>query len=201
MKLCPHILERKKSGNPERTHVDLAFGNIKKRGDTEAGIEFYQNKKESWVCFVEAKLDKDVRTGTTHDDKRNQIIRIIDNLICFQKDDKFPQNLFFALLTPKLFRENPKSKLYGYKMNEYKTPKDILDDIKKSQIPERRQKNWCYPEDLEDRIKMLKITWITYEEIFEKEYEIMGLDLTTIEKEPEKIEKIEKRLNVLANGV
>ena len=105
------------------------------------------------------------------------------------------------VLTPKIFRENPKSKLYGYKMNEYKTPKDILDDIKKSQIPERRQKNWCYPEDLEDRIKMLKITWITYEEIFEKEYEIMGLDLTTIEKEPEKIEKIEKRLNVLANGV
>lgn len=84
-----------KSGNSEKdTHVDLAFGNIKKRGDTGAGIEFYQNKKDSWVCFVEAKLDGDVSAGTKHDDKRNQIIRIIDNLICFQKNGKFPQKLF-----------------------------------------------------------------------------------------------------------
>ena len=104
-------------------------------------------------------------------------------------------------MTPRLYRDKTTEKLYGSLINRYKNPKHIRDDIKKSQIPERRQKNWCYPEDLEDRIKMLKITWITYEEIFEKEYEIMGLDLTTIEKEPEKIEKIEKRLNVLANGV
>lgn len=198
----PLSSRRGKSGNSEgNTKLDLAFGNIKNRANTKSGIEYDPEKKGSWVCFVESKLLSDCSTKVSHDPLKNQIIRVIENLLCFQKDDKFPQNLFFALLTPKIFRENPKSKLYGYKMNEYKTPKDILDDIKKSQIPERRQKNWCYPEDLEDRIKMLKITWITYEEIFEKEYEIMGLDLTTIEKEPEKIEKIEKRLNVLANGV
>jgi len=191
-----------KSGNSEgNTKLDLAFGNIKNRGNTKSGIEYDPEKKGSWVCFVESKLFSDCSTNVSHDPLRNQIIRVIENLLCFQKDSKFPQNLFFTLLTPRLFRENPKSKLYGYKMDEYKNPKDILDAIRTSPIPERYKGNWCYPEDLEDRIKLLKITWITYEEIFEKEYEIMGLDLTTIEKEPEKVEKIEKRLNVLANGV
>ena len=187
-----------KSGNPERTRVDLAFGNIKKRGDTGAGIEFYQNKKDSWVCFVEAKLKEDVSPGTKHDDKRNQIIRIIDNLICFQKNCKFPQKLFFAMLTPRLYRDKPTKKLYASLMNRYKNPKYIMDDISLSQKPERHKPDWNYPEDPEDRIKLLKINWVTYEEILEKEYGIKRLDLTSFEKVPE---KIEKRFNELANGL
>jgi hypothetical protein len=187
-----------KSGNPERTHVDLAFGNIKKRGNTGAGIEFYQNKKESWVCFVEAKLDKDVSTGTTHDDKRNQIIRIIDNLICFQKNGQFPQKLFFALLTPRSYRDKTTEKLYGSLIKRYKNPKHIRDDILRSRIPERHQPDWNYPDDLEDRIKLLKITWVTYEEIFEKEYEIRDHDLATRKMIPE---KIENRLNELGDSI
>ena len=187
-----------KSGYPEKTHVDLAFGNIKKRGDTGAGIEFYQNKKDSWVCFVEAKLEEDVSTGTIHDDKRNQIIRIIDNLICFQKNGKFPQKLFFAMLTPRSYRDKPTERHYGFLINRYKNPKYIMDDISLSQKPERHQPDWNYPEDPEDRIKLLKITWVTYEEILEKEYGTKRLDLTSLEKVPE---KIEKRFNELANGL
>ena len=190
------------SGKSEgNTKLDLAFGNIRLRKNTQSGIEYDPERKGSWVCFVEGKLLSDSSTRVSYDLLRNQIIRVIENLLCFQKDGKFPQDLFFTLLTPRLFRENPESKLYGYKMGEYKNPKNIMDDIKLSSILERYQEGWNYPGDLEDRIKLLKINWVTYEEIFEKEYGITGLDLTTLEKEPEKIEKIKKRLNELANGV
>lgn len=131
-----------KSGNSEgNTKLDLAFGNIKNRANTKSGIEYDPEKKGSWVCFVESKLLSDCSTKVSYDPLRNQIIRVIENLLCFQKDGKFPQNLFFTLLTPRLFRENPKSRLYGYKVNEYKNPKNIMDDIKMSSILERRQRN------------------------------------------------------------
>ena len=150
-------------------------------------------------CFVEAKLDGDVSTGTTHDDKRNQIIRIIDNLICFQKKGKLPQKLFFALLTPRSYRDKNTEKRYGYLIKRYKNPNNIRDDLLLSRIPERHQSDWNYPEDLEDRIKLLKITWVSYEEIFEKEYGIRDLDLATKKKIIP--EKIENRLNELGDSI
>lgn len=191
-----------KSGNSEgNTKLDLAFGNIRLRENTQSGIEYDPKKKGSWVCFVESKFFSDCSTAVYYNPLRNQIIRVIENLLCFQGGGKFPKNLFFTLLTPRLFRDNPKSRLYSYKIDEYKDFKNIIDDIKLSAIPERHKKNWCYPDHLEDRIKLLKITWITYEEIFEKEYDIIELDLTSPKKEPEKIKKIEKRLKELANGL
>lgn len=191
-----------KRGNSEgNTKLDLAFGNIKRRGKTDAGIEYNSKEKSSWLCFVEAKLFSDCSTLVSYDPLRNQIIRVIENLLCFQGGREFPQNLFFTLLTPRLFRDNPKSRFYGYKIDEYEDPKNIIKDIGLSPIPERRQRNWCYPDHLKDRTKLLKITWITYEEIFEKEYDIIKLDLTNLKKEPNKLEKINHRLKELASSI
>lgn len=189
-------------GNSEgNTKLDLAFGNIKLRKNTQSGIEYDYEKKGSWVCFVEAKLFSDCSAVVSYDPLRNQIIRVIDNLLCFQRDGNFPQNLFFTLLTPRLFRDNPKSRFYGYKIDEYKDPKNIIKDISLSPISKRCQRNWCYPDRLEDRIKLLKTAWITYEEIFEKEYDIFKLDLTNPKKEPKKLEQIKHRLKELANSI
>ncbi|GAH87108.1 unnamed protein product, partial [marine sediment metagenome] len=100
------------SGNTEgNTKLDLAFGDIRKRGDTKAGIEF--GKKNNWVCFVEAKLYSDCSTSVSYDPFRNQITRVIENLITFQSDHEYPDRTFFCLLTPRIFKQRPFSKLYG----------------------------------------------------------------------------------------
>lgn len=101
-------------------------------------------------------------------------------------------------MTPRSYRDKTTEKRYGSLINRYKNPKHIMDDILLSRIPERHEPDWNCPEDLEDRIKLLKITWVTYEEILEKEYRIKRLDLKSLEKVPE---KIEKRFNELANGL
>lgn len=198
------------SGNAEgNTKIDLAFGAIRIRKNTQSGIEYNYDcarGERNWVCFVEAKLFSDCSTKVSYDPLKNQIARVIENLVCFQGNGNFPEKLFFTLLTPRLFKSNPKSRLYGYKMNDYEDNRNVIEDINLSRIEkrieERNLMNWSYP-DLTDRLKTLKIKWITYEEIFEKEYSISELDLTDFKKMQKngKTEGIVKRLKELANGV
>lgn len=169
------------SGNSEgNNRIDLAFGNIKKRGNTETGIEYEYAKDGSWVCFVEAKLFTDCRSYLTYDPLKNQIVHLIENLLCFQENGNFPEKLFFTLLTPRLFRDHPESRFYGYKIRDYVDADKIINDIKRSIIPKRHQQDWNYPDNLEERIRLLKINWITFEEILKYEYKIINLDLTNL---------------------
>lgn len=168
---------RKHEGN---TQLDLAFGNIKNRGNTKSGIEYNQNMKGSWVCFVEGKLYADCSTQVKYDPLRNQLERIIENLLCFQKNGNFPKKLYFTLLTPRLFKNNDEAKLYGYKMKEYQDRNNILNDIKSARNKKVNMSKWKYPE-IEERIENLSLKWITYEEIIGEEYDLIDCDVTEID--------------------
>ncbi len=165
--------------------IDLCFGSIRKRENTSLGIEFDLMGEESWVCFVEAKYFSDCSTTVSNDPLRNQIVRVIENLLCFQADGKYPEKLFFTLLTPRRFKENPKSRLYGYKMEEYKEINNILCDIALSNLKIREQAHWSYP-CLKERVKLLHLNWVCYEDIFEREFGIGKIDLTknNLERDP-----------------
>jgi len=160
---------KEKAKNSEgNSKIDVAFGGIKKRGSTESGIEF--SSQNDWVCFVEAKLFSDCSAGTEYDPFRNQLARIIENLICFQ-DSKgnFPERIYFTLLTPRIFKERPFYKLYGFKYFEYQDRNNLKKEFELSKIiPRSNQKNWQYPSDTMKRLKALKLNWVTYEEIFEE---------------------------------
>ncbi len=172
------IPPRERTGN---THLDLSFGGIKRRSGTASGIEYDPNG-ESWVCFVEGKLFSDCSTQVRHDPLRNQLVRVIENLLYFQKDGDFPDEVYFTLLTPRLFQENKNSKLYGYKMQEYRNEDNILKDIRSCRLEKRYRDNWEYP-DIEERVGLLKLGWVTYEEILEEEYGFEGLDVTDLDQE------------------
>lgn len=183
------------------TKIDLCFGSIRKRENTELGIEFDPKDEESWVCFVEAKYFSDCSTAVSNDPLRNQIIRVLENLLCFQADGKYPKKLFFTLLTPRLFKENSKSRLYGYKMEEYKEINNILSDIALSNLKIREQMHWSYP-CLKERVKLLRLYWVCYEDIIEREFGINKIDLTKKDLERDAdVGYVIEELKKVTNGV
>ncbi len=161
------------------TQLDVALGSIQNRDSTDSGIEF--NPSGSWVCFVEGKLFADCSTRVRYDPLRNQLIRIIENLLCFQKEGDFPDKLYFTLLTPRFFKENKQPKLYGYKMQEYRDEQNPLSDIESCRLEKRSRRSWGYP-DIEERVGRLGLRWVTYEEILEEEYELEELDVTDLDE-------------------
>jgi hypothetical protein len=171
-------------GNAEgNTKLDLAFGHVARRGTTAAGITYGPQKEGSWVCFVEAKCLSDCSTTVSYDPLRNQLARVIENLLCFQAERNFPERIFFTLLTPRLFleKENKNARLYGYKMSEYReNPERILADINQCKIEWRPGFG---PEhlDLRTRLAALHLNWVSYEDLLEPE---MGADLDIV-REPE----------------
>jgi len=160
-------------GNTEgNTHLDLAIGHFIRRGGRDSGGIKFNHVDNSMVCFIEAKMYSDLSTGTTHDKLRNQMTRVIENLLCFQNEaGKFPDDICFTLLTPRAFKLNPKSRLYGYKYFDYLKDLSINGslieyDINQLDIPKRYESNWKYP-IIASRLKKLRLNWVTYEDIFE----------------------------------
>jgi len=146
-----------------RTSIDLALGTISCREKTKGGMQL-DDSKNTWVCFCEMKYNSDISTGTTHDSKRNQLLRVIENALFFRSSDsgRYADKVCVTLVTPEVFRHaNVKSRLYQYKYEEYKNdPSTIISDLHKcSQKP-----NWPSP-DIK-RIDSLCLNWITYEELF-----------------------------------
>ena len=170
---------RKREGN---SRIDLAAGAIQQRGSTDSGIEPAPNA--TWVGFVEAKVLSDCSTTVANDPLRNQITRVIENLLCFQTAGRHPERLHFSLLTPRYLREaaNRRSRLYGYKFDEYKQdPTAILRDIALCKIPERAPEGtWMYPSSLEAHVGKLSLHWAAYEDVFDAEPGLHGLDLMEI---------------------
>ena len=177
----PLSIKKGKSGKSEgNSKIDLAFGAIKPRGNTGCGIE-YNSKSNDFVCFVEAKYLSDCSLKTKHDILRNQLTRIIENLLCFQGDGMLPERLHFVLITPQLFKDNYWNRLYGHLFMKYQKNKlTILEHIQKSEISNRNSANWSYPESLENRINQLSLHWVSYEEIFKKILNIEIEDVTKI---------------------
>ena len=195
-----------KTDTEGNTHLDLAFGHLEKRGKTESGIMYSKPDKEnSKVCFIEAKFLSDLSTGTSHDKCRNQMTRVIENLLCFQgfQDDsvKFPDDICFTLLTPRTFKLNPKSRLYGYKFLEYSndliTSNSLIEyDINQLNIEKRfdvnKKNKWKYP-ILSERLKALRLNWATYEDIFEV-FLKRSIDLLNNDKRKSTFDELTKRL-------
>jgi len=160
------------------TKLDLALGSIQRRGKTEAGIEFEPptpagNPSDSWVCFVEAKWLSDCSADVSHDPFRNQLTRVIENLICFgnTESDIQPERFYFTLVTPRAFKRDGDrpQKLYGYKMREYMDDRDaLLSDIKLSKFPWRRGVD-VKGDEFRARLQpdRLTLTWTTFEDVLQ----------------------------------
>lgn len=176
-----------RQGHTEKnTHLDIAFGSIASRPKlgskqlSKSGIQYDHQNDDGWVCFVEGKYDSELSKQTKYDSSKNQLTRVVENALCFQGGGCFPKKLYVALLTPKAYLHDCKKNYYK-KLKEYEKPENILKDIESSQIQRRPpQKDWKYPDNIEERIKLLTINWITYEDIIGREFKISDLDLTNL---------------------
>jgi len=153
---------RSREGN---THLDLALGNIDLRNGTVSGIELGKSE-HNWICFVEFKWYSDIAGSVSYDKHRNQLARVIENAIYFNREDQFAQQVHVTLVTPEIFKSyKTKSRLYQYKFVEYsqtaETPGTLALDLAASSLQLR-----CPCNNIHERLDNLHLHWITYETLF-----------------------------------
>lgn len=151
-----------------QTHLDLALGSIELREGTGSGIEL-SNDSYSWICFCEMKWYSDISYNVSHDQRRNQLARVIENAICFQNRGKYAERVHVTLVTPRVFLgSDPKSRLYQYKFEEYsKNPLSIKKDLDLCRLLKTDRKDWKYPDDVDKRISKLAFRHVSYEDLIE----------------------------------
>jgi hypothetical protein len=196
--LSPRLGKRGKD-HEANSKIDLALGAIARRGDAMDGngIGFDPAAPASWACFVEAKFLSDCACKIRNDLYRNQLERDIESLLCFQAGGRTPDRLYFTLLTPRKFKERPRTRLYGYRMEEYGENRDLLvQDILNFATPGRRKHGQVYP-DIRTRAGVLKITWATYEDILEPALGQRPVDTLV----PESISALRSWLEDIAAGL
>ena len=160
--------------NEGNTHLDLALGGITDRNDTNNGIKYCPNFVKQ-VCFCEMKWESDISTSVTNSLRRNQIARVIDNLISFQDDaQNRPEEFYFTLVTPSVFvqEKGSYSRLYGYKIKEYSDqntgPQSLQSDLN-CNLKVRRTADWKYPDQYTRNaiLKKLVVKHVSYEAIID----------------------------------
>jgi hypothetical protein len=116
------------------------------------------NPKNGFAVIIEAKVLSDISYETTYDAMRNQIAGNIDVMLeenkelCHPLDKRNLDKTLFLLVAPKVFKDNPSSRLYGYKFNEYKAnPRSLSDDL-----PHRKNCDW---QNISSRLG-----WLTWED-------------------------------------
>ena len=116
------------------------------------------NSKNGFAVVCEAKVLSDISYQVTYDVMRNQIARNVDVMLdenrnlCPPLDSRDPEKTLFLLLTPRTFQDNLSSRLYGYKLNEYKNnPKSLGQDL-----PHRRDRDWTAISK--------RLGWLTWED-------------------------------------
>ena len=121
------------------------------------------NPKNNFSVIIEAKVLSDISYSVTYDTMRNQIARTIDVMLeenttlCDPLNNRDPKETLFLLITPRCFQENPQSRFYGYKFNEYKNnPESIRADL-----PHREPND-----ELKDISK--RLGWLTWEDLNEE---------------------------------
>jgi len=149
--------------NESNTVLDLALGNIGRRGSSESGIEL---SDRGMINFCEFKYEADIDGSTTKDIKRNQLERIIETALTFQREGLYASQVVVTLVTPKTFMSPlKKSKLYQYKFLEYEeSTENIKSDLEGSRHPINERGDWRYP-DIDERLKTLELRWVSLEEI------------------------------------
>lgn len=163
--------------NESNTIADLALGAVRQRARKASGIEFDTASRNPWACFVEAKYLNDCDFMSTYDPVRNQLERDIESLLCFQRNGARPTDLYFTLLTPRRLQSQPRSRLYGVRMQEYLADRTrVIADIERCTIPVRTTDGQVYP-DLCERVGALRLRWVTYEDILEPALGLTGIDV------------------------
>lgn len=160
---------RKSEGN---TNIDLAIGAIAGRDDKDGGVQFDPELGDS-VTFCEMKWYSDISAKVTHDQHRNQLSRVIENAITFQGNGRLVPKVTVTLITPEIFRDtHPKSRLYHYKIEEYRRdPEILLEEWQRSyaQMEKRSQPGWEYPDESHVR-EMLEsgfaLRHLSFEQLF-----------------------------------
>lgn len=126
------------------SHILASACNKKKlEGSTQVDAIII-NPDNGFGVIIEAKVLSDISISITYDLLRNQIARTID--VMLEKNEKMkppfidrnPDKTIFLLLTPKLFKNNPWSRFYGYKMRDYKDPEKGVDYLKED-LPHRTE--------------------------------------------------------------
>jgi hypothetical protein len=154
------------------SYIDLALGCVEL--DKKHTIHYKPiDEKNDYICFAEMKLLDDIQVRSGDNPIRNQLIRVLEDAITFQRhsENKFPNRVHVTLVTPALFKTEPESRLYGYKFIDYKNNnqnnvKSILHDMNKARMGPRKDIEWNYPEKIDERIKNnLILHWVTFEEM------------------------------------
>jgi len=126
------------------------------------------NPDNGFSVIIEAKVLSDISIGITYDVVRNQIARNVDVMLesnerlCDPLDKRAPNKSLFLLVTPKIFKDNPSSRLYGYKIREYKDKNKGVDALKRD-LPHREIEKL---KDIPSRIGWL--TWEDFKEVNNK---------------------------------
>jgi len=163
-----------KNGSEGNSNIDLIAGSIEIRGKTTAGVQY---RPSGPVCLVEAKWKSDISGHTCHDPQRNQLARVIETAVTLQHhvgaavatEDRFPDEVYVSLLTPKLFRvdRTPASRFYAYKYLEYsRNPAALVHDVTHSKVATRHSSDWIYPAGIEQRLRDVELRWVTFEDLF-----------------------------------
>jgi len=123
--------------------LDSAYNKKNLEGATNVDALFL-NSGNGFAVIIEAKVLSDISCDITYDVMRNQIVRSIDVMLekngtlCDPLDKRDPEKTVFLMITPKLFKDNPTSRFYGYKFNEYKNnPSSLARDL-----PHRKDCDW-----------------------------------------------------------
>lgn len=157
-----------------KTHADLILGHVRGREKTDSGIEFARpDTGNSWVAIVEAKLLSDISSHVTYDPLRNQLLRVIENAVTFQNAlQEMPNATHVVLLTPELFAQNPRTRFYGCKFQDYRPDPGVVnieaiwEDLERVRLARTQARSdWRYPEDIRQRLAALHLHWVTFERL------------------------------------
>ena len=120
------------------------------------------NPDNGFNILIEAKVLSDISIGITYDVVRNQIARNIDVMLesnkkklCDFLEKRDPKKSLFLLLTPKLFKDNPSSRLYGYKIREYQDKNKGVDALERDLLSRTKEELEKIPS---------RIGWLTWED-------------------------------------
>jgi len=94
------------------------------------------SEASGFAVIFEAKVSADISYEITFDMMRNQIGRYVDVMLEHPTEKspplgkRLPEKTLFILVTPQMFRDKCRSRLYGRLMNEYwKDPEKLREDL------------------------------------------------------------------------
>lgn len=137
--------------------LNAAHGKITLEGPTHPDALLI-NPSNGFSVLIEAKVLSDLSEVVTFDATRNQIARYIDVMLeknpnlCEPLCKRDPEKTLFLLLTPKLFKDDPSRRFYGYKFNDYKKHPEAL----AADLPHRK--------NLTERKINDRLGWLTWED-------------------------------------